>query len=47
RGHYPIKAIAGHSHIAPGRKTDPGPHFDWATLAARHADLTLPAEISA
>jgi AmpD protein len=21
--------IAGHEHIAPGRKTDPGPAFDW------------------
>ncbi len=29
RQHFPIRGIAGHSHIAPGRKTDPGPHFDW------------------
>jgi AmpD protein len=29
---YPIKAIVGHSEIAPGRKTDPGPYFDWAQL---------------
>lgn len=24
--------LAGHAHIAPGRKTDPGPAFDWARL---------------
>ena len=26
---YPITHIAGHSDIAAGRKTDPGPCFDW------------------
>jgi AmpD protein len=30
----PLKAIAAHSDIAPGRKTDPGAHFDWTCLFA-------------
>ena len=29
---YPIAHIAGHEHIAPGRKQDPGPGFDWSLL---------------
>jgi AmpD protein len=36
RAHYPAienDAICGHSEIAPGRKTDPGPSFDWARIA--------------
>jgi AmpD protein len=33
--------IVGHEHIAPGRKTDPGPAFDWNRLSdALHAART-------
>jgi AmpD protein len=30
--HYDIAFIAGHEHIAPGRKADPGPGMDWILL---------------
>ena len=29
---YPVGTVVGHEHIAPGRKRDPGPGFDWTTL---------------
>ncbi len=32
RARYPIGAIAGHEHVAPGRKQDPGAGFDWHRL---------------
>ena len=37
--HYPITVIAGHSDIAPERKTDPGPCFLWQRLAGEGLPL--------
>lgn len=30
---HPLRDVAGHEHVAPGRKRDPGPGFDWGRLA--------------
>lgn len=29
---YPIEAMVGHEHVAPGRKADPGAGFEWLRL---------------
>jgi AmpD protein len=34
--YYPINAIVGHNQIAPERKTDPGPFFDWEIINAEN-----------
>lgn len=43
---YPIEAMQGHEHIAPGRKADPGAGFDWACLRENAAlqALCLPMD---
>lgn len=43
--YYPeltLNRITGHEHIAPGRKTDPGPYFDWERY--RH-ELTTSTDV--
>lgn len=39
---YPLAHVAGHEHIAPGRKQDPGPGFDWPWLHQALRDLHPP-----
>jgi AmpD protein len=43
---WPITEVVGHEHVAPGRKCDPGPGFDWPQLARLliGSGLTLPMQ---
>jgi N-acetyl-anhydromuramoyl-L-alanine amidase len=34
RGRLPLRDVAAHSEVAPQRKTDPGPGFDWPRFLA-------------
>ena len=40
---YPLAHMAGHEHIAPGRKLDPGPGFQWNALLPLLANLVISA----
>jgi AmpD protein len=44
---YPITQVAGHEHIAPGRKSDPGSGFDWPLLqqALGLSEQFFPADV--
>lgn len=39
--HYPLAHLAGHEHIAPGRKLDPGPGFQWGAILPLLANLSI------
>jgi AmpD protein len=39
--HYPLAHLAGHEHIAPSRKMDPGPGFQWTALLPLLTNLSI------
>lgn len=43
---FPIADVVGHSDVAPGRKTDPGPFFDWCFLRDVLAGIDAPERIA-
>ena len=47
-GRYPIEHIAGHEHIAPGRKQDPGVGLDWKAVqrASGLPDACFPSVVN-
>lgn len=42
---YGLSAVAGHEHIAPLRKTDPGPFFDWQRYHEEMMKIVNPAQL--
>lgn len=43
RAAYPdLREVVGHSDIAPGRKTDPGPYFDWERVSGIRVAIRHP-----
>jgi N-acetylmuramoyl-L-alanine amidase len=42
RWSIPPERVIGHSDMAPRRKSDPGPRFDWARLARQGLAVALP-----
>jgi AmpD protein len=39
RASLPLRDVAAHSDVAPGRKTDPGAHFDWLRFFSSHLNF--------
>lgn len=44
RAQHPLRELAAHSDIAPGRKTDPGPGFDWPRLCGALSRFHKPSD---
>lgn len=47
RWHIPPDRVIGHACMAPDRKQDPGPRFDWARLARQGLAAATPAPVPA